>query len=82
MRYFEIPAVGGFQICDWKEYLPDQEFGDLVAKYRDLESLVEQIRYYLEREEERLSVGARLRQICFDQCTYRQRFQQLFQEMG
>jgi len=54
MRAFEIPGAGGFQLCDERSDLadafePDRE----VAVYCDGEDLVEKVRYYLSRPEER-----------------------------
>jgi hypothetical protein len=81
MRYFEIPAVGGFQICDWKEGLPREDFGTRVVTFRTPEELGERISYYLEHEEERHAIRDELRAICFSRCTYRDRFASLLRAL-
>ena len=78
MRYFEIPAVGGFQVCDWKQDLPRREFGNLVATYKNNEEAVSLIQFYLSNEPERQKIISELKDICFDKCTYKIRFEELF----
>ncbi len=81
MRYFEIPAVGGFQICDWKEGLPREDFGSLVVTFRTPEELADRVSHYLLHEAEREGIREQLRTICFSRCTYRQRFARLLGEL-
>lgn len=81
MRYFEIPAVGGFQLCDRKPHLPREEFGDRVATFGDYSELVEKIMYYLEHEAERRAAAAELQELCLRSCSYQQRFERLFEQM-
>ena len=81
MRYFEIPAVGGFQICDWKQHLPREDFGDRVQTFTDYADLEEKIRYSLGHEKERQLLTRELQNICLEKCTYKQRILNLFLSM-
>ena len=82
MRYFEIPAVGGFQLCDWKQHLPREDFGDRVSTFKDRQELKTKIQYFLSHENERQSEASQLQKICLEQCSYKQRFLDLFESMG
>ena len=82
MRYFEIPAVGGFQLCDWKQHLPREDFGDSVSTFKTPHELKTKIQYFLSHETERQSVASALQNICLKQCSYKQRFVDLFETMG
>ena len=82
MRYFEIPAVGGFQLCDWKQHLPREDFGDRVSTFKTPHELKSKIQYFLSHETERQSVASALQNICLMQCSYKQRFIDLFESMG
>jgi spore maturation protein CgeB len=81
MRYFEIPAVGGFQLCDWKENLPREDFGNRVQTFKDLEDLKQKIKYFLTHENERQLLSHELQNICQSKCTYKKRFNNLFASM-
>jgi spore maturation protein CgeB len=53
-RMFDLPANGVMQICDGEEYLRDYyEEGEEIVGYDSADDLVDKVRYYLERPEER-----------------------------
>lgn len=58
-RNFEIPLAGGFQLTNYvlglERYL---RIGDEVAVYSSPEECAQQIRYYLENEDERRAISA------------------------
>lgn len=82
MRYFEIPAVGGFQLCDWQTHLPREDFGDRVSTFVDYHELKTKIQYFLSHDEERRRIASELEEICFERCTYKQRIENLLESMG
>lgn len=51
VRNFEIPACGGFQLCEWSpEIMQLFEEGQEIAFYSTPEDLVGQCKYYLNNE--------------------------------
>lgn len=53
-RNFEIPFFGGFQLTDYVPGIEDYfEIGREIACYRDIDDAELQIRYFLDREDER-----------------------------
>lgn len=79
MKFYEIPAAGGFQICDWQEELNRSAFGTRMASFRNTEELVERIRYYLSHDAERIRLATELRDLMMATETYEQRFASLLQ---
>jgi hypothetical protein len=77
MKYYEIPAVGGFQLCDWQEEVANSCYAGLVPTFRNKEELLEQVRYYLEHEEERRVIAARMQDITWQECDYRVKIDKL-----
>ncbi len=58
LRNFEIPACGGFQLCDRSLRLTEIfKEGEEIALYEDEEELVDKIRYYLQHENERIKIA-------------------------
>ena len=53
MKYYEIPAAGGFQICDWQPLLEETALGRQTVGCRSLAEFAEKTRYYLAHEQER-----------------------------
>ncbi|HYE53313.1 MAG TPA: glycosyltransferase [Chitinophagaceae bacterium] len=57
-RAFEVPAMGGFQVINWRSGLDDLfEPGKEVIAFHSLEELKEQLRFYLSNEQERLRIS-------------------------
>jgi spore maturation protein CgeB len=82
-RNFEIPGAGGFLLTESVDalpayYVPDRE----IATYRDLDELVEKIRYYLDHPEERLAIRRAGYERTKNEHTYEHRFQEIFCAIG
>jgi spore maturation protein CgeB len=82
MRSFEIPACGAFMLAERTD-----EHQDLFAESRECayfdsaDELVEKVRYYLPRGEERLAIAARGREaVTRGKHTYRDRLLQIINE--
>ena len=57
-RLFDLPGNGVMQISDGGEYLESFfHLGDEIAGYRDADELVDRIRFFLERDDERLRIA-------------------------
>lgn len=82
MKFFEIPAAGGFQLCDWQPELGRIPAGQALASYHDREDALEKIRYYLAHDEERLAAARKVRTLMLEHNTYAQQFVALFEAMG
>lgn len=77
MKFYEIPAVGGFQICNWQPLLEEREFRGYVESYRDLEELADKIRYYLDHEDQRIEMANRFKAHVFENFCYEDRLNRL-----
>ena len=53
MKLYEIPAAGGFQICDWQALLEETALGKQTVACRSFAEFVEKINYYLAHEQQR-----------------------------
>ena len=53
MKFYEIPAAGGFQICDWQAVMEETPLGTRTTSCKNLPEYAEKIRYYLDHEETR-----------------------------
>jgi hypothetical protein len=53
MKFYEIPAAGGFQICDWQPLLEETALGKQTVAYRSFAEVTEKINYYLAHEQQR-----------------------------
>lgn len=57
-RLFELPANGVMQISDGGEYLKAFfEDGHEIVGYRDLDDMIDKIRYYLDHDDERMAIA-------------------------
>ena len=75
-RTFEIAACGAFQLVDYRSELPavfapDEE----IVCFHNLEDLRDQIRYYLDRPEERRRIAERARSRVLKEHTYQARME-------
>ena len=53
MKFYEIPAAGGFQICDWQPLLDETPLGKQTVACRSFSEFVEKINDYLAHEQQR-----------------------------
>ncbi|MFM8408098.1 MAG: glycosyltransferase [Pirellulaceae bacterium] len=77
-RCFEAAGSGAFQLLDWRPTLPQlfQE-GQEVVSFRSPEEMVEKVRYWLPREDERREIGDRARQRALAEHTFEHRLSRL-----
>ncbi len=82
-RVFEANGCGSFQVCDWKEEIPDlYEDGKEIVLYKNLEALKEKIAYYLSHEAERAEIAENAYQRSHAEHTYRHRLTEMLKVCG
>jgi hypothetical protein len=81
MRFYEIPAAGGFQITE-KRPSVTSGWGRGVASFTDLDDLAARIQYYLAHDAERLALASRIRADMIQHDTYEHRMEALLAGMG
>lgn len=74
MKFYEIPAAGGFEICDWQPELGRLAAAAEMASYQKPDELLEKIRYFLAHDDERLARADRIHQAMVDSEHYERRF--------
>jgi spore maturation protein CgeB len=81
-RTFEVPGSGGFLLTDRVPYLEDYLVpGREVAVFESTDRLVDQVRFWLDHEEERAAVAeAGYRRVRAEH-TYDQRFEEVFRRI-
>lgn len=83
MRFFEIPAAGGFQIASWQREVAGEttsEFSDLTVSFDQLEELGRLVHFYLHNDDERKAQAERLREHLLGAHTYERRLQPLLDD--
>ncbi|MGB5177356.1 MAG: glycosyltransferase [Gammaproteobacteria bacterium] len=80
MKYYEIPAAGGFQICDWQPLLRTTEPGRQTVACRSLPEFAAQVKYYLAHEQQRRKTVAANTQAVFATTDYRSRLDDLIDQ--
>lgn len=71
MKFLEIPASGGFELCDWQDEIEDQGLSGLVATYKTREEMKEKLDYFLKNPGPRDSMARKFRdhvttRFCYD----------------
>jgi spore maturation protein CgeB len=82
MKFYEIPAAGGFQICDWQPALQDTALGRLTTACRSPQEYLERIRHALQHPEERSALAARAHGEVLANETYETRFTNLLKQLS
>lgn len=82
MKFFEIPAAGGFQLCDWQPEIERLRLGDLVATFREGDDLVDKVNYFLGRESLRREMSGRFQAAVFGKFRYDVRLGRLLSDPG
>jgi hypothetical protein len=82
MKFYEIPAVGGMQLCDWQKELEVFPFQGVMKSFKDRENLLALIRFYLSHEAERLSLADKTNQIVWNECDYSDQISELMQSLN
>ncbi|MCT7961884.1 glycosyltransferase [Laspinema sp. D1] len=83
LRDFEVPMSGGFYMVEYMEELEeffkiDQE----IVCYRDADDLLDKIKYYLNREDERERIRRAGMQRARQEHTWHKRFEMIFKQIG
>ena len=82
-RVFEVPACGGFLLTQPAEDLHTYlEPGVDCATFECVDDLVDQVRYYLEHEEQRCAIAQRGYRRTLAEHTYAARFASIFGQAG
>ena len=57
-RLFEANGCGAFQLCDWKEEIPElYEADEEIALYKSIEELKEKLIWFLSRDDQRIAIA-------------------------
>ena len=78
MKFYEIPAAGGFQICDWQALLEETTLGKQTVACRSFAEFVEKINYYLAHEQQRQQLAKAASETVFTTEDYTSRLVSLF----
>ncbi|MHB1568009.1 MAG: CgeB family protein [Solirubrobacteraceae bacterium] len=82
-RTFEVPGCGGFLLTqDAPELDRYFDLGTELAVFHETEQLIEQLRYYLDHEQERARIAAAGHARVRRDHTYERRFQEIFEIAG
>lgn len=77
MKFYEIPAAGGFQVCDWQPLQEESALGRQTVACRSLNEFATIIQYYLEHEEQRRDIAAQTEKTVFATADYSFAFKNL-----
>ena len=77
MKFYEIPAAGGFQICDWQPLMNSTALGKQTIACRSIPEFSEQVLYYLAHEQERQKILKANSQTVFATADYQTRLYDL-----
>jgi len=81
MKFYEIPAAHGFQICDWQPLLETSALGQYTIACRSLPEFAQAIDYYLAHEQERRQLAAAANRAVFATASYPQQLAQLLHNL-
>lgn len=81
MKFFEIPASGGFQLCDYQAVMDTFPAGKLMVSYDSLDDLCNKVEYYLSHNKERLELAKEIHQLVITQELYTQRLKRLLRKL-
>jgi len=77
MKYYEIPAAGGFQICDRQPLMDTTDLGRQTVACRSLPEFAEQVKYYLAHEQQRQQITEANTHAVFSTADYQARLDDL-----
>lgn len=81
MKFWEIPAAGGFQICDWQPALAAATHGKYTVTCRSPAEFAETIEYYLAHADERRQLAHAAREAVLETAGYAPRLAALLQDL-
>jgi len=82
MKYYEIPAAGGFQICDWQPLMDSTDTGRYAVACHSPREFAEQITFYLANAQERREITATSAQSVFATADYQARLDTLIDQIS
>jgi spore maturation protein CgeB len=82
MKFREIPAAGGFQVCDWQPALAATAHGKHTVFCRSLPEFAARIRYYLAHTDERLQLARAAHEAVMETADYAPRLAALLQDLS
>lgn len=82
MKYFEIPAAGGFQLSDWQPLMDAPGTEQAGVACHSLDEFASQIDYYLEHEQQRQEFTRASRASVLATSCYKPRLARLLQEIA
>jgi spore maturation protein CgeB len=80
MKYYEIPAAGGFQICDWQPLMDSTDPGRQTVACRSLPEFADKVNYFLAHESERRETVVANSQAVFATPDYQARLAELLDQ--
>lgn len=81
IRFYEIPAAGGFQITDYQSAISRSSVSDLVATFRTPDELVERVCHYLANEQDRRERAGAIQRTMMEHETAERRFREMFRTL-
>lgn len=82
-RDFEVPGCGGFLITGYAENIEEYfNVGKEIVCYRDVDDLIDKIRYYLKHDDEREAIANAGYVRVLREHTYEKRFLNIFRTIG
>ena len=80
MKYYEIPAAGGFQICDWQPLMDASRAEGRIVACRSPREFAEQVNYFLAHEQQRRTIMTANSHAVFAMADYRTRLDALIEQ--
>ncbi|RLE22196.1 MAG: hypothetical protein DRJ50_08050 [Actinobacteria bacterium] len=77
MKFYEILAAGGFQICDWQPLMESTDLGKQTVACRSPQEFARQVHHYLAHEQERQKILKENSQTVFATADYQTRLDDL-----
>lgn len=81
MKFYEIPAAGGFQICDWQAVMEETAVGIQTVSCRSAAEFADRIAHYLACPQERQHLGEQTSAMAYAHETYLDRFRKLMEDL-
>lgn len=81
MKFYEIPAAGGFQICDRQPLMESTDLGRQTVTCRSIPEFSEQVIYYLTHEQKRQKILKENAHTVFATADYQMRINDLLDQV-
>lgn len=81
MKFYEIPAAGGFQIVDWQPELNNLKYGAVVCSFKNKDELLQKIQYFLKNEKERARLKTEGQKLILAENSYIKQFETLLKKV-